>query len=272
MTGFQFAMLAWFGVPIAIVGMLVLAYRLMPEKAWKSWPLQTVATLGFLSAIGVPVAITWIDAQGDYFDDRNHLVRGGLSTPPEAEVAHKRFNKLGNCWSNAVNWSVEARFSSQEKLNSWFEQEPWKDSLVDQMSGYFDLPRDQITVEEGALSPAMRDAKWVWDEQGRIPDWISRTYRYITPFVCTAIDGETGPQGSLNLRRCDPIALPKDTGNLGRVTIMNQGQNGILEGHIHYLSGPSYCTNPLRRGLNGMLGLPHPEGEVDSNIGGAIPS
>ncbi|WP_394731079.1 hypothetical protein [Altererythrobacter sp. GH1-8] len=270
MTDFQFAMLAWFGVPIAIIGLVFLAHRLTPDRIWKSWPVQVIATAAVLSALVAPVAITWIDSQGDYFDDRIELVQGGLNTPPDAEIAPKRFNHLGNCWSNGVSWAVEVDFGSQEKRDDWYEQQPWRESLVEQMAGYFDVPRDQITVEEGAFTPAMRDPKWVWDEQGPIPDWISRTYRYITPFVCTAIEGEAGPQGSLTLRRCDPVVLPEDFGNLGRVTIMNQGRTGILEGYIQYRGGPPYCTNPLRRGLNNMLGLPHPEPEIGSNLGSAF--
>lgn len=263
-------MLAWFGVPFAAIGLLMLAYRLMPLSVWKSWPVQTFVTLAFLAAIAAPIAITWIDAQGDYFDDRNDLVRGGLSTPVEAEVAKQRFNSLGNCWSNGVNWNVKVDFGSAENLKGWYQREPWQQSLPDQISAYFGVPRGRVTIEEGALSPAMRDEKWIWDEQGRIPDWISRTYGYITPFVCTAIDGEAGQDGKITLRRCDPIALPKDTGNLGRVTITREDKPGILQGHIHYLGGPTYCTNPLRRGLNDLLGLPHPPAEVDSNIGSAF--
>jgi hypothetical protein len=45
MTQFAFAMTSMFGVPAMIVALLILAHRLTPAAVWKTWPVQTAATL-----------------------------------------------------------------------------------------------------------------------------------------------------------------------------------------------------------------------------------
>lgn len=267
MTGFQFAMLSVFGIPALIVGLLLLAHRVTPPHVWKSWPVQTVATILFLGVIAVPVAIIWLDSQGDYFEDRYSLVADGLGIPANAEVRHQRFNTLGNCWSNGVNWSPDVTFSSVEALDRWFDSEAWHEPLPRQIAGYFDVPMESVAILDGALDRAERDEKYFWSKREDVPEWHGRIIGYTSPFVCTAIERDEAAD-TLTLRRCDPIAQPIDTGSGGRVILRASGSPGKLIGHMNYLGGPPYCSNPLRRGLNRILGLPHPEGEIDTNLPG----
>ena len=55
MTGFTFALLSMFGVPAAVMALIFLAHRLTPAAVWKTLPVQVLATLAFLSCIGLPV-------------------------------------------------------------------------------------------------------------------------------------------------------------------------------------------------------------------------
>jgi hypothetical protein len=81
-----------------------------------------------------------------------------------------------------------------------------------------------------------------------------------------------GADGSITLRRCDPIAEGGDVGNAGQVILAPDAKKRTLEGRIYYASGPSYCTNPIRRAVNGALGLPHPEaGPPNTTISGPLP-
>jgi hypothetical protein len=92
----------------------------------------------------------------------------------------------------------------------------------------------------------------------------------VKPFVCTAI--ERGADGSITLRRCDPMAEGGDEGNAGQIILGPDAEKQTLGGRITYARGPSTCTNPLRRGLNTALGLPHPEGDKpNTRMGESLP-
>ena len=112
MTQFAFAMFSMFGVPALIVALLILAHRLTPEPVWKTWPVQTAATLAFLSCIGLPMLIVRLDSQGDFFDDETALVREAFGLPAGVTVGKQgdKTVRLGDCWRNAVNWNAGVTF------------------------------------------------------------------------------------------------------------------------------------------------------------------
>lgn len=253
----QFTILALLGLPLTMIVLLALLGKFLPTRVLRRPLVQGLATVMFLSAIGLPVAAFMIDGQGDYFEDRWALVGGGLGLPADAEIAGQRGGSLGDCWSNQVNWSPNVAFGSDEQVEAWFSREPWREPLPAQIADYFATPFNRLTIADGALDQRRMDGRWELGPDDPIPDWVHRRYGYIEPFVCVAIDGPGG-EGGLTLRPCDPIVLPEDVGTKGRVILRRGGVPGTLEGHIHYLGGPRYCTNPLRRALNGALGLPHP--------------
>ncbi len=255
-----FSILSTMIVPLAMIAVLALAGWLLPRRITKNPLFQSVVVVWLVGIIALPVSAIHFDAQGDFFDDRNALVREGLGMPAQVEVAHKKYNNLGDCWSNSVDWSVEAKFPSQEDRDAWLESEAYREPLIDQISSYFDIPIDQINVRDGALNLAEMEPRWrnadVRDLDKR---YISRRYGHWQPFVCVAIERADPDANTLTLRRCDPVMLPEDNGNMGRVILNRQGKAKILEGHIFYASGPAYCSNPVRRAVNSALGLPHPE-------------
>ncbi|MCM0000884.1 MAG: hypothetical protein NBV68_16010 [Erythrobacter sp.] len=272
MTQFAFTMFSMFGVPAMIVALLILAHRLTPARVWRTWPVQTVATLAFLGCIAAPVAIAQIDSQGDYFADETALVGEAFGLPAGVTVDHQRDKtvRLGDCWRNAVNWNSAVTFSDADTFYQWFYGKEYRQGIVAQVADYFGQPPARVSVAPGALDLLPRDPQYVLSDGRDSYDLNSRIVKYYKPFVCTAI--ERGDDGSIALRRCDPIAEGGDVGNAGQVILRPDAGKQTLEGRIYYARGPSICTNPLRRALNNALGLPHPEGvKPNIQIGGSLP-
>jgi hypothetical protein len=272
MTQFAFYICSMFGVPAMIVALIVLAYRLTPAKVWYSRPVQAVAVLAFLGCIAGPVAITQIDSQGEYFEDETALVSEAFRLPTGVTVDRQgdKSVRLGDCWRNAVNWRSEVTFPNADAFYGWFNGEGYSQGIVAQVADYFGQPPARVSVAPGALDLLPRDPQYV-RSRGRDSLGLNRRIlEYDKPFVCTAID--RGTDGSITLRRCDPIAEDGDVGNAGQVILQPDASKQTLKGRIYYAHGPSTCTNPLRRALNNALGLPHPEGgKPDIQIGSRMP-
>lgn len=272
MTQFAFAMISLFGVPAMIVALLIVAHRLTSAPVWKTWPVQTAATLAFVGCIAVPVAIMQIDSQGDYFDDETALVSGAFGLPAGVSVDRQgdKTVRLGDCWSNAVNWNSAVTFSDADTFYQWFYGKGYRQGIVDQVAEYYGQPPARVSVAPGALDLLPRDPQYVLSRGRDSFELNSRIVKYYKPFVCTSID--RGDDGRISLRRCDPIAEGGDVGNAGQVILRPDAGKQTLEGRIYYSRGPSVCTNPLRRGLNNALGLPHPEGsEPSTEMASSLP-
>lgn len=272
MSGFTFAILAIFGVPAAVMGLLFLAHRLTPAAIWHTRKVQVLATLAFLSCIGLPVLILHIDSQGDYFDDSTALVSEAFALSAGVTVNHQgdKTVRLGDCWRNAVNWQSEVTFPDAVAFDQWYAGQGFQQGVVRQVAGYFGQSPARVSVVPGALDLLPRDPKHMLSDDNGSYHSNVRILKFYRPFVCTAIDRDT--DGSITLRRCDPIARGGDAGNAGQVIVNPDAKKRTLEGRIYYASGPSYCTNPLRRAVNGALGLPHPEGgPPNTEIGGMLP-
>ena len=271
MEGFHFAMLSLFGVPAALLALVFLGHRLTPKRIWFSAPVQTVATLMVLGCIGAPVTIVMIDSEGDYFVDPDELVSSAFALPGGVTV-NKQGDKtvrLGDCWRNAVNWRSDVKFGSAAEFVQWYAAEGWRSGIIDQIAGYYGVEPARISVAEGALDLRMRDPKYQLSDKNGSYSQNTRILEFYEPFVCTAI--EKGPDGSVSLRPCDPVALKEDTGNAGKVIVNPSARDRTLEGRIYYAQGPSTCTNPLRRAVNDAMGWPHPEGKPNTSIGGTLP-
>lgn len=272
MTGFTFAMLSLFGVPFAVLGLLLLAHRLTPVAIWQTRLVQVLAFLGFLCCIGLPVAIMQIDSQGDYFDDETALVREAFGLPGGVTVNHQsdKTLRLGDCWRNAVNWRSEVTFPDAASFDRWYASQSFRAGITRQVADYFGQPPERMSVELGALDLQPRGSQYVLSDENGSYQRNTRILQFYQPFVCTAVD--RAADGSITLRRCDPIAERGDVGNAGQVIVNPDAKKRTLEGRIYYASGPSTCTNPLRRTVNNALGLPHPEGgEPNTAIGGVLP-
>jgi hypothetical protein len=272
MTGFTFALLSMFGVPAAVMALIFLAHRLTPAAVWKTLPVQVLATLAFLSCIGLPVLILNIDSQGDYFDNETALVSEAFALPEGVTVNRQgdKTVRLGDCWRNAVNWRSEMTFPSAAAFDQWYAGQGFQQGIVRQVAGYFGQPPARVSVAPGALDLLPRDPQYVLSDARDSYQRNTRILQYYQPFVCTAID--RAADGRITLRRCDPIASGGDTGNAGQVIVNPDAKKRTLEGRIYYAQGPSYCTNPLRRAVNGALGLPHPAGgQPNTAIGGVLP-
>ena len=269
----QFTILAALVMPLTLIVIAALLGKFLPTRVLRSWPSQVLGTALVLGALGMPIAAFLIDGQGDYFDDRQTLVGGGLGLPEDVEIANQRGGSLGDCWSNNVNWWLKVKFGSDERVEAWFSREPWRATLPAQIADYFSTPLSRVTIVDGAFDQRRMDPRWEWRRQPgeRTPDWVHDRRGYFEPFVCVAIDGPGGA-GGLTLRPCDPILRPQDIGNKGRVILRRSDKPATLEGHIQYVGGPRYCTNPLRRALNNALGLPHPEGDKpNTKIASSLP-
>ena len=206
MTQFAFAHLSLFGVPAVIIGLLLLAYRLTPAAIWKSVPVQVLVTLAFLGCIGVPVAILWIDSQGEYFDDETQLVSQAFALPAGVTVDHQgdKTVRLGDCWRNAVNWQSEVTFPDAAAFGRWYAGQGFQQGIVRQVASYFGQPPERVSVAPDALDLLPRDPKHeLSDEKGSYQSNV-RILKFYQPFVCVAI--ERGADGDISLRRCDPIA------------------------------------------------------------------
>lgn len=272
MSQLPFALLSMFGVPAAIIAMLLLAHRLTPPAIWKTFAVQTVATLAFLGCIAVPFAIMRIDSQGDFFADETALVSEAFALPAGAKVDHQRDKtlRLGDCWRNAANWRSAVTFPNDDRFYQWYYGKAYRQGIVDQVAGYFGQSPARVSIAPGALVLSARDPEHVLsDEPGSYENNV-RILQFMKPFVCTAI--ERGEDGSMSLRRCDPMAEDGDVGNAGQVILRPDAAKQTLEGRIYYARGPSTCTNPLRRAVNDTLGLPHPEGEKpNTRVAGTFP-
>ncbi|HSF11915.1 MAG TPA: hypothetical protein VLA50_03000 [Erythrobacter sp.] len=272
MTGFAFALVALFGVPAAIVALILLAHRLVPAAIWYSRPVQALSVLAFLSCIGLPIAIINADSQGDYFEDHIALVSEAFALPQGVTIDHQRDKtlRLGDCWRNAVNWRSDVAFGSPSAFDQWYADEGWRSGVVQQVAGYFGEELARIDVAPGALDLRMRDPKYQLSRGRDSHRQNARIAEFYEPFVCTAIEKDAN--GRVMLRPCDPIALTEDIGNAGRIIIKPKASKRWLEGRIYYAQGPSTCTNPVRRAVNNALGLPHPEGgEPNTSMGAVLP-
>lgn len=272
MTQFAFAILAMFGVPAMIVALLILAHRLTPAPVWKTWPVQTAATLAFLSCIGLPMLIVRLDSQGDYFDDETALVSGAFGLPAGVEVGKQgdKTVRLGDCWRNAVNWRAGVTFPGGDAFYQWFYGRGFRQGITAQVADYFGQPPARVSIAPGALDLLPRDPQYQLSDKAGSYERNTRILKYMKPFVCTAI--ERGDDGSITLRRCDPIAEGGDEGNAGQIILRPDASKQTLEGRIYYATGPSTCTNPLRRAVNNALGLPHPDdGKPNTQVASSLP-
>lgn len=272
MDQFTFALVAMFGVPFALIGLVMLAYRVIPKSIWFGPLVQTIATTAVLGAIGAPIAILMLDSQGEYFDDESELVSEAFALPQGSKVDRQRDRTLGlgDCWRNAVNWRSEVTFASPQTFDRWYAAQDYREPLVNQIAGYFGVTPENISIAEGALDMRDRDPGYDLSDARDSYSRNTRILEFYEPFVCAAIERDAA--GNISLRRCDPVAQGADTGNGGWVIINPSARKRTLEGRIYYASGPSYCTNPLRRAVNNTLGLPHPEGgKPNTNIGGILP-
>lgn len=272
MTGFTFAILSLFGVPAAVLALIFLAHRLTPSAVWKTFPVQALATLAFLSCIGLPVLILTIDSQGDYFDNETVLVSEAFGLPPAVKVDRQgdKTVRLGDCWRNAVNWRSDVAFPNAAAFDRWYAAEGFRQGIKRQVADYFGQPPERVKVEPGAIDLHPRGPQYVLSDKNGSYDRNVRILEFYRPFVCTAID--RAADGSITLRRCDPTAEGGDPGNTGQVIVNPDPTKRTLKGRIYYASGPASCTNPLRRAVNAALGLPHPEGgPPNTQIGGVLP-
>lgn len=272
MDQFAFAMAAMFGVPFGVVALLLLAYRLIPKAVWFSFAVQTVVTGLFLAALATPILVVKVDAQGEYFDGPEHLVGEAFGLPEEVTVNYQRdrTGRYGDCWRNAVNWRSDIEFASDAAFDAWLAQDGYRGRIVNQVAGYYGIEPERVTVEKGALDMRARDPKYELVDHHSAYSQNVRILEFYEPFVCTAI--EQDDSGAITLRPCDPVSLAGDMGNQGRIIINPDARDRTLEGKIYYASGPHYCTNPVRRKVNALLGLPHPEGgKPNTNIGGILP-
>jgi hypothetical protein len=272
MTSFTFALLSMLGVPAAVLVLLILAHRLTPAAVWKTLPVQVLATLAFLSCIGLPMAIMQIDSQGDYFDDETALVSEAFALPEGVTVDRQgdKTVRLGDCWSNAVNWRSDVTFPNAAAFDRWYASQSYQEGIVRQVAGYFGQPPSQVSIAPDALALQPRRSQYVLSDKNGSYHRNVRILEFYRPFVCTAID--RAADGTITLRRCDPIAEGGDPGNAGQVIVNSDPTKRTLKGRIYYASGPSTCTNPLRRAVNAALGLPHPEGgPPNTQIGGVLP-
>jgi hypothetical protein len=269
-TQFTFALVALFGIPAAIVALLIIAHRLTPAAVWKTWPVQTLATLAFLSCIGLPVLILNVDSQGDFFEDETELVTATFGLPGGVTVERQgdKTLRLGDCWRNAVNWRSEVTFPSVAAFDQWYASGDFRQGIVEQVADYFGQPPARISIAPGALDLAPRDPRYVLSDERGSYDRNTRILRFYQPFVCTAID--RAADGAITLRRCDPIADGGDGGNAGQVIVTPDTKAHKLGGVIHYAQGPASCTNPVRRAVNAALGLPHPEGGAPNTAMGSV--
>ena len=260
MTPFAFSLVALFGVPAAIIALIVLAHRLTPKPIWYSRPVQAVAILGFLSCIGLPILLVNLDSQGDYFDDETALVSVAFGLPEGAKVDRQRDKtlRLGDCWRNAVLWRSEVTFPNAASFDQWYASGAYRQAILAQVADYFGQPPERIKVAPGALDLAPRDPRHVLSDEPGSYHLNTRILRFDQPFVCTAIERATN--GTIALRRCDPVAEGGDGGTAGQVILNPDTKAGRVEGLIYYAQGPATCTNPVRRAVNAALGLPHPEG------------
>ena len=260
MTQFAFALLALFGVPAAIVALIFLAHRLTPKAIWYSRPVQAVAILGFLSCIGLPILILNLDSQGDYFDDETALVSAAFGLPEGVKVDRQRDKtlRLGDCWRNAVLWRSDVAFADAASFDQWYASGAHRQAILTQVADYFGQPTEAISFAPDALELAPRGSQYVLSDEPGSYQRNTRILRFDAPFVCTAID--RAADGAISLRRCDPIAAGGDGGTAGQVIVNPDAKSRRVEGLIYYAQGPSTCTNPVRRAVNSLLGLPHPEG------------
>lgn len=272
MGQFTFAIISLLGVPAALIALVILGHRITPKRIWYSAPVQAVASLMLLGCIGVPVAITMVDSQGDYFDDVGDLVGGAFALPSGVTIDKQRDKtvRLGDCWRNAVNWRSDVAFPSAAAFDQWYTGEGWRTGVVHQIARYYGVEPDHIIVAEGALDLRARDLKYRLIDDHKAYRQNVRILEFYEPFVCTAI--EKGVDGRLSLRPCDPVALKGDSGNAGRVIVNPSAKKRSLAGQIYYAQGPSTCDNVVRRAVNTALGLPHPEGGAPNvSIGGVLP-
>ncbi len=270
MTGFTFAIVSLFGVPFAVLGLIFLAHRLTPAALWRTRKVQALAMLGFLSCIGLPVAILQIDSQGDYFDDETALVSEAFGLPAGVTVDRQgdKTVRLGDCWRNAVNWRSDVTFPNAAAFDRWYAGRGFRAGITRQVAGYFGLPPERVSIAPGALDLQPRGSQYVLSDKNGSYQRNVRILEFYRPFVCAAIDWRA--DGTIALRRCDPIAEGGDVGNAGQVIVNPDAKKRTLEGRIYYASGPSSCTNPLRRAVNTALGLPHPEGGAPNTVMGDV--
>ena len=272
MTQFTFSLVALIGIPAAIIALIFLAHRLTPKAIWYSRPVQAVGVLAFLSCIGLPVAITMIDSQGDHFDDETALVSAAFGLPPGVTVDRQgdKTLRLGDCWRNAVLWRSEVAFPDAAAFDQWLASDAIRQGIVTQVADYFGQPPDRISIAPGALDLAPRDPRYVLSNERGSYERNTRILRFYQPFVCAAID--QAADGAITLRRCDPIAPGGDGGTAGQVIVAPEAKARKLGGVIYYAQGPASCTNPVRRAVNRALGLPHPEaGKPNTSMGGVLP-
>lgn len=256
----QFVILTMMIVPMVLVAIAVLLAKGLTPQELRRGPMRITGTALVLGAIGVPVATMMIDSQGAFFDDGRALVGEGLGLPEDIAIRGQKGDRLGDCWSNQVRWSLDVDFGSPERLDKWFERAPWRGPLVAQIARYYDTPVEKVSVAPGALDQRVKNHVLSESVPPSRPGGAWSKEVHGERLVCAAIY-ERGGTGGLDLRPCDPAALSDDDGSKGSVLLRRGGVPGTLAGSVNYLGGPSYCTNPLRRSVNAVLGLPHPPGK-----------
>ncbi|WP_017666032.1 hypothetical protein [Porphyrobacter sp. AAP82] len=256
----HFVILTMLVVPMVLVAVAVLLSKGLSAQDLRRPPVRIAGTAAVLGAVGLPVATMVIDAQGAFFGDGRALIGAGLGVPEDIAIRGQKGDRLGDCWSNQVRWSLDLDFGSPGRLDQWFDRAPWRGSLAAQIARYYDIPVEQVSIAPGALDQRVKNHAGAQNVPPARPGGPWSTAVDGERLVCAAIHERGGGRG-LDLRPCDPAALAEDDGSKGWVLLRRGGVPGTLTGSVRYRGGPAYCTNPLRRSVNAVLGLPHPPGE-----------
>ena len=128
------------------------------------------------------------------------------------------------------------------------------DRLLAYLLDYHDLPRSAVSIEAGALDWRRVNA---WDYDPDKPMFPERYTRITNEFVCARID-RTGDE--LTLAPCNPVRIFEPRGNAGYVLAVDDDLRDLLKiDLVHAARAPHWCENPVRRAVNGALGLDHPD-------------
>lgn len=245
----QFVIL-WLVGSLVILGLIGAATSLLRKNSPHNaivGRIGSIASFGWIIAIiGLPI----IDLSGGN-RSKSEIAADLFALPDDLDFTSRQSRpKTPLCWQNEFALSGEATLDQATRESLYGDA--MGNNIRNYVAAHYGLAPNAILFDDDALD--WQTASAVYDlRDGKY--WSpTRLKMMLNPFVCAAIErnGKT-----VRLRRCDPLAEPKDSGNAGRIRATLDRHNGDLDYQILHEDQATSCRNPVRRAINRTLGLEH---------------
>lgn len=249
----QFAVILAFAPFVTLAAIVFIAWwrqrSYVPGRThgWAGWAILLTLGASFASFV-----YDQSEHGGNAYQSLNRAL--GLPAGMELEVPW-----LGDdvCARDVRRYRQEQKFPSREAMSQWRAGNADLRRLMGYLSDYYGVEETAFDVRAGTFDWQRIDDRYDLQDSGY---WSPERFRYYrNELVCADIfPGRSGDKSYI-LAPCDPAARPERLGPLGRVAFVLDEKDGLYVADVDHMRASAFCTNPVRRRVNELLGLPHPD-------------